>query len=190
MGALLILAVVASVGLAAMLLSSAIRDFAPLSSLAAQFNIGAGHGEVVADRESDLQPLGTSGPLRFSTPTAVPIAEQPGAATDQASDPFAGTEASVSDPNPAVGADVTARLKLVRGGQPLSGVPVYAIAHFRTIPNDRWPPGSKTVETDDQGVAEITQNIGNVTRGFEVKVDLVANVDGEEKTWSTSFTPQ
>jgi hypothetical protein len=39
-------------------------------------------------------------------------------------------------------------------------------------------------------VAEITQNVGNATRGYEVKVDVIATIDGEQKTWNTTFTPR
>ena len=77
----------------------------------------------------------------------------------------------MSEAHPAVRSSVTARLKLLRDGAPLAGVPVYAVAHYRTIPNDRWPSGTKTVDTNQDGVAEITQNVGDATRGYEVKVE-------------------
>jgi hypothetical protein len=67
---------------------------------------------------------------------------------------------------------------------------VYAVAHYRTVPNLRWPSATGTVSTDKQGKALLNVNIGNATPGFEIKVDLVADIDGVERTWTTSFTPQ
>jgi hypothetical protein len=189
-GAMLILVVVGALGLAALVLSSAIRGFSPFTSLAAQFNLVNSHQEVVAERDADLQPLGTAGPLRFATPTPPSVAAAETTAAGSGGESFAGSEATISDPQPEIGSSVTVRLRLVRDGAPLAGVPVYAVAHYRTIPNDRWPSGTRTVDTDADGMAEITQNVGNATRGYQVKVDVIATIDGEQKSWTTSFTPQ
>jgi hypothetical protein len=137
------------------------------------------------------QPTPEPAPTAPGAPTASsapPSSSAP--STPTASGPFAGSSASISDPTPATGGNVTVSLRLVRDGQPLAAVPVYAVAHYRTVSNLRWPSASGTVLTNKDGVADITANIGNATRGFEVKVEMIATVDGAPQTWTTSFTPR
>ena len=232
LGPLIVLCLVA-IGLiaAVYVVSTALRDFAPFTSVAAQFGLVEPRTELVVEdgEETPEDPLRepTSGALRFATPTVQPTAgptraagdpataASPGAAAPDESSistvqpqstvpsvpstleanassdgEFAGSAASVSTPSPPSGSDVSIRLQLVRNGQPLAGVPVYAVAHYRTVPNLRWPSANGTVQTNAQGEATITVNIGNATRDFEIKVDVIANVDGTLHTWQTAFTPR
>ncbi|GEM_PF-4651904 len=188
-GALLILIVVGALVLAAFALSYKIRSFAPFSSLATHFGLVASSSpEVVGEPDTGLQPLSSSTPLKFATPAAKPASAE--AATPTAEpDPFAGSAASVSNPTPAVGSPIQVKLKLVQNGTPIADVPVSAVAHFRTV-DEHWPGGNRTVKTDKDGVATIEANIGNATRGYEVKVDVTATIDGAPHTWTTSFTPR
>src|SRR5438093_1170661 len=103
-------------------------------------------------------------------------------------DQFDGSGASVSNTRPAINSNITLTLKLVRSGQPVAGAPVYATVHYRTV-NERWPR-SGTVKTDQNGIADVVDNVGNATRGYEIKVDVFAEVDREPHAWSTAFTPQ
>jgi hypothetical protein len=65
---------------------------------------------------------------------------------------------------------------------------VWAKAKYRTV-TLRLPPMG-TVRTDQTGTATITLDVGNATPGYEVKVDVVAQVDGQELSWPVSFTPR
>ncbi|MFN8633135.1 MAG: J domain-containing protein [Chloroflexota bacterium] len=97
--------------------------------------------------------------------------------------------ARVSNPTPNRRSDLTVTLKLTRNDQPVKGVPVFLVAHYRTV-EERFPAGDGTVPTDDNGEAAITFNIGDATAGFPVNVDVTATVDGEPVQVQTTFLPK
>lgn len=191
-GALLVLALIAvALVAAAFVVMSAIKDFSPLTHLAGDFGLVSPRPSLVAERPGDLQPLSATEPLQFATPSSRPTpVAQTTALPAGDTNPFAGSAASISNERPSVGSTIVVRLRLVRNGTPLPGVPVYAIAHFRTVPTLRWPSANGTVQTNRDGEANIEADIGDATRGYEVKVDAVATVDDIPHTWTTSFIPQ
>lgn len=95
----------------------------------------------------------------------------------------------IEPPDPVQGSVVTVTVRVQRNGQPVAGIPVYLVAHFRTV-NERWPAGGGTVRTDAQGTARIPFNIGPATPGYTVRVEVVGVMNGQEITWSGSFTPR
>jgi hypothetical protein len=117
-------------------------------------------------------------PTATAQPTAVPIERQ-----------FDGTRVSVQPTDPRVGTNITVTARIVRDGQPVVGLPVYLVAHFRTV-DERWPAGSATVRTDERGEARIPFNIGAATVGHTVRVDVFATVEDRALSWSSAFTPQ
>jgi hypothetical protein len=205
LGSLVVLALAgAGIVAAILILGSLLRGFSPFSSIAEQLSLIPGRSPsivAVRDDNSSERTVATSrtaGPLRFATPTVAsssaaagttPVATT-GAQSASGGDPFAGSAASVSNASPVSGGNITLTLTLVRDGKPQENVPVYAVAHYRTVPNLRWPSATGTVRTDRQGKALLNVNIGNATPGYEIKVDLVAEIEGVERTWTTAFTPQ
>jgi DnaJ-like protein len=121
------------------------------------------------------------------TPTP---AEPPGALpTAVSGQRFAGSELVVSDPRPARRTDLTLTLKLVREGKPVPNANLYATVHYRTV-DERQPPGTATVRTDDTGTATIKFNIGDATANYQVNVDVTALVEGQQVAFQTSFNPR
>jgi hypothetical protein len=122
-----------------------------------------------------------------ATPTpAEPVGALPSAVSGQR---FAGSEATISDPRPARRNDLTVTLKLLREGQPVPNANVYLTVHYRTL-DERQPPGTATVRTDQTGTAAIKFNIGDATANYQVNVDVTALVDGQQVAFQTSFTPR
>lgn len=97
--------------------------------------------------------------------------------------------ARINNPAPARGTEVSVVMRLTRNNQALRNIPVYAVAHYRTV-EERFPAGDGTVATNDLGEATITFNIGDATAGHPVTVDLIATVDDEEVQAQTSFLPR
>lgn len=124
-------------------------------------------------------------------PAASPAPQTPPGAlpTEVAGQRFGGSEVAISEPRPARQSNVTVTLKLLREGQPLPNANVYLVARYRTL-EERQPPGTSTVRTDDKGMAAITFNIGDATPGFQVNIDVTALADGQQVAFQTSFTPR
>jgi hypothetical protein len=130
-------------------------------------------------------------PIATALPTSAPPAPPPTLAPAEpkpAGDAYEGTSVSVDNPNPARRSPIGIGIKIMRDGKPVDGSEIYAVAHFRTL-DERWP-ASGVVTTDGNGEARITSNVGEATPGHEVKVDVIANVDGEQVTRQVSFTPR
>ena len=95
----------------------------------------------------------------------------------------------VSNPAPARRTEIGITMKLTRDNQPVKGVPVYVVAHYRTV-QERFPPDDGNVQTNDIGEATVTFNIGDATAGFPVNVDVIAQVEGETVQAQATFTPR
>lgn len=121
-----------------------------------------------------------------ATPTATPLPPTP-TVRPGLSEHFAGSSASVSNPTPAQNTSESVVVKLRRDGQPATNVDLWSSVHYRTT-NERWPP-SGTVRTDATGTATITFNIGDATLNYPVQVQVFAQVEDQQLTWTTSFTP-
>ena len=135
---------------------------------------------------SSRRVIDTSATPAAATPAATPAAPtptvQPGLAQL-----FSGSAVSVSAPTPARNANESVVVKLRRDGQPASGVDVWSTVHYRTT-DERWPP-SGTTRTDQTGTATITFNVGDATPNYPVQVQVFAQVEDQQLSWSTSFTP-
>jgi hypothetical protein len=181
------------VGLALLVASSFASR--PLVDLSFVQRLGETAGLVPRQRTppSPTPPQTPSGAAAVPSPEAGPSPTPqppPGALpTTVAGQRFAGSEVSISEPRPTRQSDVTVTLKLMREGQPLPNANVYLVAHYRTL-DERQPPGTSTVRTDDKGMASIAFNIGDATPGFQVNVDLTALADGQQVPFQTSFTPR
>jgi hypothetical protein len=135
-------------------------------------------------------PLPNNSPRRAIEPTltpapatAVPTATpQPGLA-----DRFLGSTIGVSNPTPARGTTESVFIRLRRDGQPAANVDVWSTVKYRTT-EERWP-ASGAVSTDASGNATIAFNIGSATSDFPVTVRVFAQVNDQQLTWSTTFTP-
>jgi hypothetical protein len=97
--------------------------------------------------------------------------------------------ARINNPAPARGTEVSVVMRLTRESAPLRNVPVFAVAHYKTV-DERFPANEGTVATNDLGESTITFNIGDATAGFPVNVDLIATVDDEQVKAQTSFLPR
>jgi hypothetical protein len=125
-------------------------------------------------------------PVNLPTPT---VAVPPTAAPPP---PQAGPVRStvrVSNPAPARRTEIGITLRLTRDNRPVIGVPVYLVAHYRTV-DERFPADDGTVQTNDIGEATITFNIGDATVGHPVNVDVIAQVEGEPIQTQATFTPR
>jgi curved DNA-binding protein CbpA len=158
-------------------------DLSPISSMARVMGIGSPDRRAVLDtlgerstETEDASPA-SAPPTATATPAPVPIADQ-----------FKGSTISVSNPQPFRNTPVNVVAKLRRNGQPAANVDVWATVKYRTV-TLRWPQ-TGTVRTDQTGTATITLNVGNATPGYEVGVDVRAQVDGQELSWPASFTPR
>jgi molecular chaperone DnaJ len=117
-------------------------------------------------------------PTRAPTPTI-----RPGLA-----DRFAGSTVNVSAATPAQNTPESIIIRLRRDGQPASGLDVWATLDYRTTA-ERWP-ATGSVKTDSNGATTITFNVGQATPGYPVQVHVFAQVDDQQLSWSTSFTPR
>jgi hypothetical protein len=146
------------------------------------------------------RPAVTPSPLPVPAPAVPKPSPSPAAAPTEPPTPVgalppevaaqrvAGSQVSLSDPTPARQSVLNVMLKLVREGQPVPNANVYLVAHYRTV-EERQPPGTATVKTDDNGNATISFNIGDATAGYTVKLDVTALVEGQQVVFQTSFTP-
>jgi DnaJ domain len=125
-----------------------------------------------------VEPTLTPAPAT-AVPTATP---QPGLA-----ERFLGSTIGVSNPTPARGTTESVFIRLRRDGQPAANVDVWTTVKYRTT-EERWP-ASGAVSTDASGNATIAFNIGSATSDFPVTVRVFAQVNDQQLTWSTTFTP-
>lgn len=183
-GALDVVAIVLVIGLASLVAVLVGGRLAQLNLDAIPALVGSlGLGSTQRPVVGYVPPPATATPVPTPAPVATPTPAPAPAAR------YAGSSASVQNPTPAVHTDQVVTLVLRREGRPVIGVPVYLIAHYRTV-DERWPAGSSVVQTDANGVATIRFNVGNATRGYVVKVDVVATIDGQPLTFQTQFTPR
>jgi DnaJ domain len=112
-------------------------------------------------------------------PTATPL---PGVAAR-----FVGSNVSVSNPTPGANTPENVIVHLRRDGKPAANFDVWATVKYRTV-EERWP-ATGSVKTDANGTATITFNVGGATPNFPVNVNVFAQVDDQQLSWSTSFTP-
>lgn len=101
---------------------------------------------------------------------------------------FNGSTVSVSDPTPAQNGNESVQIHLRRDGAPAANLETWALVQYRTT-QERWPIDG-AVKTDSAGAATITFNVGGATPGYPVTVRVYAQVDDQQLTWSTSFTPR
>jgi hypothetical protein len=147
-----------------------------LSALNALSNVLPGSSS--ARRTVDTTVTPATVPTRAPTPTI-----RPGLA-----DRFAGSTVNVSAASPAPNSPESIVIRLRRDGQPASGLDVWATLDYRTTA-ERWP-ATGSVKTDPNGGATITFNVGQATPGYPVQVHVFAQVDDQQLSWSTSFTPR
>ena len=88
---------------------------------------------------------------------------------------------------PAQNARESVVIQLRRDKQPAVNFDVWAIVKYRTT-EERWP-ASGSVKTDASGAATISFNIGAATPNYPVQVQVFAQVDDQQLSWSTTFTP-
>lgn len=150
-----------------------------LSALNALSNVlpGSGNARRVLDTTtSPATPAAVA--TRAPTPTI-----RPGLA-----DRFAGSTVTVSSAAPAQNTPESILVRLRRDNQPAAGLDVWATLDYRTTA-ERWP-ATGSVKTDATGAATITFNVGQATPGYAVQVHVFAQVDDQQLSWSTSFTPR
>jgi hypothetical protein len=134
-------------------------------------------------------PLSNSTPRRIIdvTVTAVPTPEPTATPLPSVAARFAGSTVGVSNPTPAQNTPESVQVHLRRDGQPLANSDVWASVEYRTT-QERWP-ATGTVKTDASGAATITFNIGGATPNYPVTVHVYTQADGQQLSWSTTFTP-
>jgi hypothetical protein len=99
------------------------------------------------------------------------------------------TAVRVSNPSPPRRTEISVSVRFTRDDKPLTGVPVYLVAHYKTI-EERFPENNGNVQTNVNGEATVTFNIGDATAGFPVNVDVIGTVDGEQVQTQTTFLPR
>jgi hypothetical protein len=118
-------------------------------------------------------------PAATPVPTATP---RPGTA-----ERFVGSTVSVSNATPAQNAPENVVIRLRRDNQPATNFDVWATVKYRTT-QERWPANG-SVKTDGSGAATISFNVGDATPDYPVQVQVFAQVDDQQLSWSTTFTP-
>lgn len=161
-------------------------DLSPVTAVARTLGI------ATSDQRKPVEtpvaaPIAIAG-VPLAAPTATTPAGATSAPTVPVPDQFRGSTASVSDPTPRPGSTENVTVKLVRDGKPATGVGVWAESQYRTVLERA--PQSGTVSTNADGVATIVLNVGDATPGFQVNVTVRAQVDGQDLSWQTSFTPR
>lgn len=99
------------------------------------------------------------------------------------------TAVRVSNPSPPRRTEISVSVRFTRDDKPISDVPVYLVAHYRTLA-ERFPENEGNVLTNVNGETTITFNIGDATAGFPVNVDVVGMVDGQQVQAQTTFLPR
>jgi DnaJ-like protein len=123
-----------------------------------------------------------------TTVTAVPTAAATATPLPGVAARFNGTTINVSNPQPAINGPETVAVHLVRDGRPAANFDVWATVKYRTV-EERWP-ASGALKTDASGSATISFNVGGATPNYPVSVHVFAQVDDQQLSWSTSFTPR
>jgi DnaJ-like protein len=100
---------------------------------------------------------------------------------------FVGSTVSVSNATPAQNTQESVAIRLRRDSQPAANFDVWAIVKYRTT-EERWP-ATGSVKTDAAGAASISFNVGAATPNYPVQVQVFAQVDDQQLSWSTTFTP-
>jgi len=95
----------------------------------------------------------------------------------------------VSNPAPPRRTEISVTARYTRDDKPVTGVPVYLVAHYKTI-DERFPENNGNAQTNVNGEATITFNIGDATPGFPVNVDVIGKVDNEDVQAQTTFLPR
>jgi len=135
--------------------------------------------------------------LPLPNPTRAPVTGTPTPSATAAPTPtvgpavaarFAGSTVGVSAANPPQNSVQNVLVKLRRDGQPAADADVWAIVKYSTT-DERWP-ATGTVKTDTAGAATITFNIGRAIPEHAVPVEVFAQVDDQQYSWSTTFTPR
>jgi DnaJ-like protein len=122
------------------------------------------------------------------TVTAVPTPQATATPPPSISARYSSSTVSVTNPTPAQNSSETVQMRLRRDGQAVPNADVWATVQYRTT-EERWPTAG-AVKTDANGLATITFNIGTATPNYPVAVHVFTQLDGQELTWSTTFTPQ
>lgn len=125
---------------------------------------------------------------QIAVPSPAPTAAAAPPPAAQAPGPVRPT-ARVSNAAPPRRSEISVVMRLTRDNRPVPNAPVYLVAHYRTV-DERFPAGDATVPTNDQGEATITFNIGDATAGFQVNVDVIAQVEGETVQTQVSYIPR
>ena len=161
-------------------------DLSPITTVAHTLGI------ATSDQRTPLEtpvaaPIAIAG-VPIAAPTATTAAGTTPVPTVPVPDQFKGSAASVSDPTPRRGSTENVSVKLVRNGKPATDIGVWAESQYRTVLERTHKTG--TVSTNADGVATIVLDVGDATPGFLVKVTVRAQVDGQDLSWQTSFTPR
>lgn len=101
---------------------------------------------------------------------------------------FDGSTVTVASANPPTNSPQTVFVRLRRDGEPAADVEVFSTVQYRTT-EERWP-ATGSVRTDAAGAAAITFNVGPATPGYPVEVHVFAQVDDQQLSWTTTFTPR
>jgi hypothetical protein len=131
------------------------------------------------------KPQNTPMPLPTEMPTLVPptptLAPPQGICLQNAPAPIEGAQAWMTVPIPARYSNTTLCVRLIVGNRIVSGATASGVAHYRTKDTALGP-----ATTGDDGIAQMTFNIGGATSGYTVVVDAIVNGYHAQ----TSFTPQ
>ena len=127
-------------------------------------------------------------PAPAATANPAPSASSNADPTAELAAHFDGSTVTVASANPPTNTPQTVFVRLRRDGQPAADVPIFSTLQYRTT-EERWP-ATGSVRTDAAGTASITFNVGAATPGFPVEVHVFAQVDDQQLSWTTSFTPR
>ncbi len=158
-------------------------DLSPVTAVGKALGLGAAQRRLPVEPPS---PTPASLPAVAARPSSELVTPTP--STAPLADQFKETAVTVSDARPPRNGPLTVVAKLRRNGQPAVGVDVWLTAQYRTL-RERWPQVG-SVKTDAAGTAAITFNIGDATPGYDVRVDVFAQVDGQQVSWPARFTPR
>lgn len=144
---------------------------------------------AVTSSAPTAQPRATVQPTTTSLPTEVPvnpatIPQPSGACAANAPTPAAGAQAWMVDAAPQSGANVTVCVRLIASGAAVSSATVDLRVAYKTTTT----PYSGVTSSD--GVATISFDTGNPTKGEPVNVNADVLYNGRTYTATTSFTPQ
>ena len=123
-------------------------------------------------------------PQPTTTPTPVVIAPPRGTCATNAPAPAEGAQAWAVDPQPSQNSNETICVRLIVGGQAISGATVSIDVKYKTTTS------TYSGSTGSDGVASLTFGIGRATVGYTVQVVATARSGGQTYRAQTSFTPQ